>query len=41
VSALPRGRAGAWKSLLTGGDRELFERIAGGELRQWGYEVMH
>jgi hypothetical protein len=41
VSALPRGRAGVWKSLLTGGDRELFERIAGGELRQWGYEVMH
>jgi hypothetical protein len=38
VSALKRGKAGSWRTLLTKRDQQIFKEIAGQALIDWGYE---
>lgn len=39
LERLPRGVHGAWREVFTNRDIELFEEIAGTELKKWGYAL--
>lgn len=38
ISAVEKGKAGSWRRIFTPRDQELFHRIAGDTLADWGYQ---